>query len=120
MHARADAEDADDAERDWSAVAADDGIFRAEAASAPFDADSEVKALHSMLDGESSTKTREACVALGLEAKFATSRALWEPWRSRSPPAVAEAVQRVVKDLEADHLRPVGMFTLLQNMRPAD
>ena len=77
---------------------------------------------------------RTACMALGLDAKLTTlEREKWEPWRNRPTPELAAAVQKVVTDLDAEHLRPTGieerliagvqpachgLFTLLQNMQP--
>jgi len=156
--------------RDWSEVAADDGAFRTAAAATRFDGEQEAQALHSIMDGDSRTPCRTACIALGKESTLTSMRAIWEPWRAQShselagwscaparrtcpstssacmqytcnlvadpasaSPARAEAVNQVVSDLDAEHLRPtgieqrliagvqpacMGLFTLLQNLRP--
>ena len=122
---------ADEEERTISAVQQEDAAFRAAAAAIPFDGEAEVKALRNIFDGESSAAARTACLALGHQEKMGVARRIWEPWRD--DPTCGEAVQKVVADLDAEHLRPtsieqrliagvqpacLGLFTLMQNLKP--
>ena len=103
------AESESEPERDWSEVAADDAAFRTAAAATQFDGEQEAQALHSIMDGDSRTPCRTACIALGKESTLTSMRAIWEPWRARSHSELAEAVHQVVNDLDAQHLRPTGI-----------
>ena len=123
----------DDGSNDWTAVMADDGAFRAAAAAQVFDGETEVQALRNIMDGSTSAATRTAALALGHEQKLVAARTRWELWKGKPNASVADAVQKVVTDLDADHLRPsgieqrliagvqpacLGLVTLLQNMQP--
>ena len=118
-------------ERTITAVQEEDAAFRAAAAAIPFDGEAEMKALRNIFDGESSAAARTACLALGHQEKMGVARRIWEPWRD--DPTCGQAVQRVVTDLDAEHLRPtsieqrliagvqpacLGLFTLMQNLKP--
>ena len=122
---------ADEEERTITAVQEEDAAFRAGAAAIPFDGEAEMKALRNIFDGESSAAARTACLALGHQEKMGVARRIWEPWRD--DPTCGQAVQRVVTDLDAEHLRPtsieqrliagvqpacLGLFTLMQNLKP--
>eukprot|EP00320_Phaeocystis_rex_P022202 CAMPEP_0119077304 /NCGR_PEP_ID=MMETSP1178-20130426/94242_1 /TAXON_ID=33656 /ORGANISM="unid sp, Strain CCMP2000" /LENGTH=123 /DNA_ID=CAMNT_0007059651 /DNA_START=87 /DNA_END=458 /DNA_ORIENTATION=+ len=113
-------------------VQEEDALFRASASAVPFDAEAEVRALRNIFDGKSNAATRTACLALGHQEKMAVALRIWEPWRN--DPTCGEAVHKVVKDLDAQHLRPtsieqrliagvqpacLGLFTLMQNLSPA-
>ena len=113
-------------------VQEEDAAFRATAAAVPFNAEAEVRSLHNIFDGQSNAATRTACLALGHQEKMAVARRIWEPWRN--DPTCGEAVHKVVKDLDAEHLRPtsieqrliagvqpacLGLFTLMQNLKPS-
>ena len=118
-------------ERTITAVQEEDAAFRAAAAAIPFDGEAEMKALRNIFDGESSAAARTACLALGHQEKMGVARRIWEPWPD--DPTCGQAVQRVVTDLDAEHLRPtsieqrliaggqpacLGLFTLMQNLKP--
>ena len=101
----------------FTEVFAADSAFRQEAASVPFDPKTEARALRSLLEGASaaSLELKKACVAKGCEPRLDRVFETWGKWREAEDDAIGFAVQKVVRELEADHLRPLSIVKRLES-----
>ena len=57
----------------------------------------------------------KACVAQGCEPRLDRVFETWGKWREAEDDAIGFAVQKVVRELEADHLRPLSIVKRLES-----
>ena len=97
-------------EDSFEAVALRDSVYREQTKAETFDASSEGAALRALFLDASVCKLCKS----KLGAKWPDLVSAWSAWAPRSNVEVGEAVERVVVDLEAKHLKPSKILPKLQ------
>ena len=95
--------------RTFADVARDDAIFKEAAKAEGIDASAEAEALRRLFDGSSSAALTEACTTLNASSSLANARVRWQPWARHNNEKLGTAVQAVIEDLDAPHLKPSGI-----------
>ena len=99
-------------ERFINDVMHDNAEFDHHAASQPFIPDDQAAALLQIFDDPGTRSVLQDKLA----ARFEPCVAKLETWRSQAPAAaLGAAIEKVVRDLAADHLRPDGMLQRLRD-----
>lgn len=95
-------------------VARDDAQFRADAATEIVDYEAEANVLRSFFIGQRNTQLTAACEAVNALTRLEAAREKFKPWVTAHPAQIGAAIQSVVEELDAPHLRPAGIAKRLE------
>ena len=101
--------------RTFADVARDDAEFRAAADKETVDYAAEADVLRSFFLGSRRERVQSACEAIDAVARLEAAREIFRPWATATPDVIGAAIQTVVEDLDAAHLRPTGIAKRLES-----